>query len=162
MVGAFGEVQVMDWGLAKVLAEGSVADGCKSQQAETCAIQTVRSDGVGSESVAGSILGTPSYMAPEQARGEVDQLDERCDVFGLGAILCTILTEQPPYEGRTAEEIRSLAANGDLAPALARIENCEADFELLRLAKGCLSVDKRHRTRYRSLSTQTSRRTSGC
>src|SRR5262249_39597026 len=88
MVGAFGEVQVMDWGLAKVLARSE--DG-------PAEVRTVRTVEPGTESLVGAVLGTPAYMAPEQARGQVDRLDERCDVFGLGAVLCEILTGTPPH-----------------------------------------------------------------
>src|SRR5207248_178935 len=53
----------------------------------------------GSATQEGEVLGTPAYMPPEQALGEVDRLDERCDVFSLGAMLCEVLTGQPPYAG---------------------------------------------------------------
>ncbi len=110
MVGSFGEVQVMDWGLAKVLPTGGIADEETAAQpiVETI-VTTIRSgsSASGSESQAGSVLGTPSYMAPEQARGEVDRIDERADVFGLGAILCEILTGRPPFVGLTRDELRA-------------------------------------------------------
>jgi hypothetical protein len=110
MVGSFGEVQVMDWGLAKVLPHGGVADEFPTPPENDTVIMTVRSGSDADASHAGSVLGTPSYMFPEQARGELDQVDERADVFGLGAILCEILTGKPPFLGRDRYQIRDRAA----------------------------------------------------
>jgi serine/threonine-protein kinase len=149
MVGSFGEVQVMDWGLAKVLPEGGIADEAKGQPAHETVIMTVRSgsSGSGTESQAGSVLGTPAYMAPEQARGEVERVDERADVFGLGAILCEILTGRPPFSGATREAIRSQAARGDLTGVLGRLDACRAEPELVAIARDCLFGEPEHRPR---------------
>jgi serine/threonine-protein kinase len=148
MVGAFGEVQVMDWGLAKVLAEGGIADEQKASRAhqvpeDVTTIRTARGtgSGVGTDTEAGSLLGTPAYMPPEQANGDVANLDRRADVFGLGAILCEILTGKPPYVGRSFEEVRRKACNGDLADATARLDACQADAELIVLTKRCLAAE---------------------
>src|SRR6516164_2016655 len=150
MVGAFGEVQVMDWGLAKVLAEGGIADEERASRShqepeDVTTIRTARSSGsavgFGTVTEAGSLLGTPAYMPPEQANGDMAQLDRRADVFGLGALLCEILTGKPPYVGRSPEEVRRKAANGDLADALTRLDGCGADQELLVLTKACLSPE---------------------
>jgi serine/threonine-protein kinase len=155
MVGAFGEVQVMDWGLAKVLAEGGVADEERASrthhQEEGTLIRTARSSGsagsFGTDTEAGSLLGTPAYMPPEQANGDVALMDRRADVFGLGAILCEVLTGKPPYVGRSSEEVRRKAANGDLADALLRLDGCGADSELIVLTKACLSPEAIDRPR---------------
>ncbi|MDA0921596.1 MAG: serine/threonine-protein kinase [Planctomycetota bacterium] len=158
MVGAFGEVQVMDWGLAKVLLVGGVADEKKSQilQKGQSIIQTMRSVGsdsppgfgsAGSEIQMGSVMGTPAYMPPEQALGEIDQMDERADVFGLGAILCEILTGQPPYVGTDGTQVYRMASRGKLDAAFARLDDCGADEDLIALTKHCLELDPTARPR---------------
>jgi serine/threonine protein kinase len=98
MVGAFGEVQVMDWGLAKVLgARPGDTDDAAETRAGTLVVSLRDSDG--SFTQAGSVLGTPAFMPPEQAIGAVGKVDQRSDVFGLGGILAVILTGQPPFAG---------------------------------------------------------------
>jgi len=140
MVGAFGEVQVVDWGLAKVLHRGGVADEKRAKESLHTVIETVRSGpgSSGSDSMVGSVMGTPSYMAPEQAQGEIEKLDERADVFSLGAILCELLTGRPPYEDVESESTVVKAARALLDPARARIETCDADPALVRLCLDCL------------------------
>ncbi|MBK7877006.1 MAG: protein kinase [Planctomycetes bacterium] len=148
MVGAFGEVQVVDWGLAKVLRRGGVADEKRAKQSLHTVIETVRSaprgqaGSSGSDSMVGSVMGTPAYMAPEQAAGEVEKLDERADVFSLGAILCELLTGHPPYEDNGTDSVVVQAAHAMLDPARARIEASDADPALKKLCLGCLMPAK--------------------
>src|SRR5262249_35683438 len=76
---------------------------------------------------------------PEQASGDISRLDRRADVFGLGGILCEILTGKPPYVGPASEEVQRQAGNGELADAQARLGGCGAHPELIALARGWLS-----------------------
>jgi serine/threonine-protein kinase len=94
MLGGFGEVYVLDWGIAKVRDMADLpASAALEHEAPIAATQ------------AGALLGTPGYMAPEQARGEAATVDGRADVYALGVILYEILTLEPLHRGRSVLEL---------------------------------------------------------
>ena len=154
MVGAFGEVQVMDWGLAKFLAKRRNQEEVRSDVTavpDQNDLRNERSDtsiASAAGTIDGAVMGTPPYMPPEQAKGEVDRLDERVDVFGLGAILCEILTGKPPYVEETVRLVHRMASEGDLADCHARLNSSGADRDLVDLAKSCLEPDVERRPRH--------------
>jgi hypothetical protein len=144
MVGAFGEVQVMDWGLAKVIADPNADPdqpaAANREESEHASDPILSERDPESHTLAGSAMGTLAYMPPEQAKGEIDRINARADVFCLGGILCEMLTGTAPYAG-TATELRAKATLGHLSDAYARLDACGADAELIALAKWCLSSD---------------------
>ena len=115
MVGPFGEVLVMDWGLAKIL-RGEAASAVRGADPEATIVEKPKQTGEESDSTKssvitghGTVMGTPGYMSPEQARGEVEVLDARSDIFSLGALLRFILAQKTPA-GFTPRLDRSLEA----------------------------------------------------
>ena len=104
MIGAFGEVLVMDWGLAKNLTGGR-REAPSASTADAAAMQAKPDDLRGFETMHGLIVGTPPYISPEQARGELDKIDGRSDIYVLGEILYAILTLRTPFEGETVQEV---------------------------------------------------------
>jgi WD40 repeat protein len=144
MVGAFGEVQVMDWGLAKAVGSERWAVGGENHEPEPDPSSTPHSEfriPQSDATQAGSVIGTPAFMPPEQAAGELDKVGPRSDVFGLGAILCALLTGRPPFGGADPEEQQRNAAAGRTGEALARLDGCGADPDVVALCKRCLAFD---------------------
>jgi serine/threonine-protein kinase len=109
VLGSYGEVILLDWGLAKLVDESG---GTRSDESEPefdpMATALLRTDADNRDSgltVAGQALGTPAFMAPEQADGRLDRIGRRTDVYGLGAILYEILTGKPPFGGSSTVEV---------------------------------------------------------
>ena len=145
MAGSFGEVQVMDWGLAKVLPRRRDERG-SAEPADADAADRLAEPGV-ELSRADRIMGTPSYMAPEQAGGGSGRVDERADVFALGSILCEILTGRPSFAGHNTREILRRLVRGDLTDAFDRLDSCGSDPDLVALARRCLAAEPSERPR---------------
>jgi tetratricopeptide (TPR) repeat protein/tRNA A-37 threonylcarbamoyl transferase component Bud32 len=106
--GDYGEVVLLDWGLAKVL--GAADEGAAGL------LPVSLESGGRDETAQGQVLGTPAYMAPEQAEGRVDQIGPATDVYGLGAVLYEVLAGQPPFAGPTDEVIRRVAREEPARP----------------------------------------------
>jgi serine/threonine protein kinase len=127
MVGAFGEVLIMDWGLAKVIASARTDAGDKSggpPLSEHLAHSTITAHG--------TILGTPGFMAPEQERGDVGLIDQRTDVFGLGSILQYMMRDQrgaTPIESasRQLRAVCQKAMAAEMAGRYASVQELAAD-----------------------------------
>jgi tetratricopeptide (TPR) repeat protein len=118
LLGPYGEVQVLDWGLARLLPQAVPAGAAPALLVST------RDEHLAT--VPGQVIGTPGCMAPEQAEGRLDLLDVRTDVYGLGAILYEILTSRLPYTGSSTEEVLQKLRGGPppapraVAPAVPR------------------------------------------
>ena len=139
IVGKHGETLVVDWGLAKVLGRsdpGSV---------ERTLIPKSSTSGT-AETLPGSALGTPAYMSPEQARGDLDQLGPRSDVYSLGATLYFLLTGQTPLEGDDIGAVLRAAQEGRFAPPRKHDPSIDKALEAVCLKAMALSPEDRYTT----------------
>ena len=117
MLGDFGEVLVVDWGLARLLGEEDRPSQLRrASSAAARPGRIAKQEETANLTLEGDILGTPAYMPPEQAMGWLTAIDERSDVYALGATLYEVLTGRPPFEGGTAVDVVSKVVNGKLDP----------------------------------------------
>lgn len=137
MIGAFGETVVVDWGLAK-RREGEDVQGAVLA-AELALLRGTS----GHQTVAGMPIGTPAYMSPEQARGELASIDERSDVYSLGAILYELIVGEPPFTGTDALQIVRKVYTEPAPNVRAREPRCP--LELAAIATRALAKAKEER-----------------
>jgi tetratricopeptide (TPR) repeat protein/tRNA A-37 threonylcarbamoyl transferase component Bud32 len=136
LVGDFGETVVIDWGLAKDLdADDSLPPAVRDPAAPRA--DADRPDDSRNLTMIGAVMGTPAYMPPEQARGEA--VDERADVFSLGAMLYHLLAGAPPYQARTATEVVEAAMTNKVIPLRQRAKNAAPD--LLAIVERAMARD---------------------
>ncbi len=139
ILGRFGEVMVVDWGIARSDAD---PDEAPLQLEATAAVGATELAAAGLTQ-AGTVLGTPGYMPPEQASGR--EVDERADVFALGAMLTEILTGEPPVAGRDQVHRIMATLKGGIATPRERRPELPADLDAI--AAAALRADPRRRTR---------------
>lgn len=130
MLGEYGETIVLDWGLARVKGqEDTVAE--KLIQTTRYMSQSVMEGDSEKLTLDGSIVGTPAYMSPEQARGDLDEIDEQSDVYALGAVLYQVLSGRPPYQGPVAGLIIQQVLHAKPLRLSAVAPDCPPELEAL-------------------------------
>ena len=112
MLGNFGEVYLLDWGIAKVV-DSAAADDSK-ERSDPLGVSTVDAGSDDKLTSVDDFVGTAAYMPPEQARGLLDRLDARTDVYTLGAVLFEILTKRPFRDGENAMDMLAKAVSDDV------------------------------------------------
>ncbi|WP_165253415.1 serine/threonine-protein kinase [Paludisphaera soli] len=128
IVGKHGETLVVDWGLAKALGRREAGEGLADDERTL----TPSSSG-SSETLPGSALGTPAYMSPEQAAGDLDRLGPRSDVYSLGATLYCLLTGEPPFRHADVVETLQAVRRGEFAPPRALVPTIDPALEAVCL-----------------------------
>ena len=130
MIGDFGDVVLLDWGLCKIIGQE-----VRSSRSSTERWQTVH----------GQIIGTPAYMSPEQALGMIDQISPATDVYGLGALLYHLLTLHPPFTGKSNREVVRRVLHAELVSLRDKAPDAEIPSEIERICLKCLHRDSDQR-----------------
>ncbi|MGM0595621.1 MAG: protein kinase domain-containing protein [Myxococcota bacterium] len=144
MIGEFGETVVLDWGLAKIKGQSSqdkkIAKGIRD-------LKTLNLENT-EKTRQGSTLGTPAYMPPEQALGKIDEIDQRSDIYSLGAVLYQILTGTPPFQGKMVQTVLMNVVEKDPVSPTEIHQEIPTELEAIALK----SLQKKPDNRYQSAS----------
>jgi serine/threonine protein kinase len=140
MLGRYGETLLIDWGLAKATGHREPADTDAAREA------TLVPPSGGSHEPTVGVIGSPAFMSPEQAAGVSGVLGPATDVYGLGAILYTLLTGQPPVTGLTGDEVRDRACRGEITPPRSLNPNLPRSLEAVCLKALALRPEDRYPT----------------
>jgi serine/threonine protein kinase len=146
MLGEFGETVVLDWGLAKPKEWDEVALGDApklSGGGENSGKLRLGAESSSGKTAYGEALGTPAYMAPEQASGDLDRIDERSDVYSLGMVLFELLAGRLPFEGEGIQQLLARAITGDM-PHIHKFEP-KVPMDLAAICRRALSKEPARR-----------------
>ena len=147
MIGDYGETVIIDWGLAKVKSARDASDPPSTPGQKTIlGMRTnTKLDDDSGKTQHGQAMGTPAYMSPEQATGDLDNIDERSDIYSLGVVLFEILTGQTPVEGKSVAEI----LRNVIAGKIRKIQDLELKCpkELIAIVKKGMGQDSEGRYR---------------
>ncbi|MDD5728213.1 MAG: bifunctional serine/threonine-protein kinase/formylglycine-generating enzyme family protein [Victivallales bacterium] len=145
MLGDYGEVMVMDWGLVKYRAENDTSQPGWEVKLDPDFNAIGHADAL--STIQGSVSGTPAYMAPEQAGGRTEDIDEQTDIYSLGAIMYSILTwETAPFESpMTTNQVLNSVVNGDFKHPRRRAPKRKISRELEAICLKAMALEKKDR-----------------
>ena len=141
MIGAFGEVVLMDWGLARVQATRKFV----IEESETV-VSSSKAEIIASETNDGQVVGTPTYMPPEQTTGKAQLIDERVDIYALGAICYEIITGRPPFIERDVWKLINDIRTGNFPRPSELVPEIDPRLETIILKAMHITKQKRYQT----------------
>lgn len=137
MLGSYGEVLLLDWGVARVLG---------TSEDPFAPVSTWRSDDEHDRTIVGTVAGTPAYMPPEQAKGEIERIGPASDVYSIGVVIYEFVVGRRPFRASSVRELLDKVAEDEVVPPSLRSERRhEVPPDLENLIKQCLEKDPARR-----------------